>query len=325
MDVIKLSKKITIIGGAGFIGTNLCCALKLSGREFEIIDLVVSKKFPLETKLGDVRDLQSLRKTITGDIIINLAAVHRDDVSDLNEYRNTNVEGAKNIATICLEKNIRKIIFTSSVAVYGFAKPCTVETGEINPFNEYGKSKYEAEKVLINWQSKNKNNLIIVRPTVVFGEKNRGNVYNLMNQIVSNRFIMVGKGQNKKSMAYVDNLAAFLIFCIDKTKKYALYNYADTPDLTMDELVAIIRTEIFLNKRSILRIPYWFGLLLGFCGDICAQISQKKLPISAIRVRKFCATTQFASHETERLSFKPPYSLKAGLIKTIQYEFSDKI
>ena len=59
------------------------------------------------------------------------------------------------------------------------------------------------------WQSKSGNSLIIVRPTVIFGEGNRGNVFNLFNQIASGKFVMVGKGENKKSMAYIGNVVAF--------------------------------------------------------------------------------------------------------------------
>ena len=76
-------------------------------------------------------------ETVSGDVVVNLAAVHRDDVRDKSEYQRTNVDGAENIAQVCEEKGIEKIVFTSTstVAVYGFAKPGTDETGEINPFN----------------------------------------------------------------------------------------------------------------------------------------------------------------------------------------------
>ena len=52
--------------------------------------------------------------------------------------------------------------------------------------------------------------MTIIRPTVIFGEKNRGNVYNLLKQIASGKFLMIGKGQNRKSMAYVGNVVAFI-------------------------------------------------------------------------------------------------------------------
>ena len=129
--------------------------------------------------------------------MINLAAVHRDDVREKSAYRKTNVEGAENVANICREKGIKKIIFTSTVAVYGYADPGTDEGGRINPFNEYGRTKFDAEEIFRNWQHEPGNSLIIVRPTVIFGEGNRGNVFNLINQIASGKFIMVGKGKTK--------------------------------------------------------------------------------------------------------------------------------
>ena len=123
------------------------------------------------------------------------------------------MEGAQILCRVCEEKGINKIVFTSSVAVYGFAPSGTGEDGRINPFNEYGRTKALAEDVYRDWRRRDPDNrsLIIVRPTVVFGEGNRGNVYNLLNQINSGTFAMIGSGNNKKSMAYVDNLSAFLI------------------------------------------------------------------------------------------------------------------
>ena len=99
----------------------------------------------------------------------------------------------KNVALVCLEKSIKKIVFTSTVAIYGFAEPGTDEGGAINPFNEYGRTKFEAEERLRAWKNRGDNALIIVRPTVIFGEGNRGNVFNLMNQIASGKFLMVGQ------------------------------------------------------------------------------------------------------------------------------------
>ena len=181
--------KVSVIGGSGFIGTSLCGLFKKNKINFEIIDIRKSLQFPNHFRFADVRDPKSLEKTISGNIIVNLAAVHRDDVVDKHEYFETNVNGAKNLVEACEVKKIKRIIFTSSVAVYGFAKMNTDEDGEINPFNEYGKTKFKAERVFEKWRSKSKDrSLIIVRPTVIFGEGNRGNVYNLFNQIASKKF-----------------------------------------------------------------------------------------------------------------------------------------
>ena len=124
-----MEKKISIIGGAGFVGTNLCQQLSMRQKDFEVIDLKLSQQFPERSKIADVRDVDALRSAITGEIVINLAAVHRDDITDKTEYQTTNVDGAMNLVSVCSEKGIKKIIFTSSVAVYGFAEPGTDELG----------------------------------------------------------------------------------------------------------------------------------------------------------------------------------------------------
>lgn len=316
-----MSKKITVIGGAGFVGTNLCRQLSIKQQDFEIIDLKLSNQFPEKCKIADVRDVHSLRETINGNVVVNLAAVHRDDVRDKSEYQRTNVDGAENVALVCEEKGIHKIIFTSTVAVYGFAEPGTDESGLINPFNEYGRTKFEAEEKLREWHSKRGNSLIIVRPTVIFGEGNRGNVFNLLNQIASGKFVMVGKGENKKSMAYIGNIVSFLEACIATEQKYGLYNYVDTPDLTMNELVIMVRAHLKGKDTVGLRLPYWLGMILGFTADAISFLTRKNLLVSSIRVRKFASSSEFSTAKSNLNGFKAPYSADEGVRKTLHSEF----
>ena len=101
------------------------------------------------------------------------------------------------------------------MAVYGFAPPGTDETGGIHYFNDYGRTKYLAEEEHRAWlREKPENCAVIVRPTVIFGEGNRGNVYNLLRQMAGGRFPMVGRGTNRKSMNYVENVAALIEWCV---------------------------------------------------------------------------------------------------------------
>lgn len=314
--------KITVIGGSGFVGTSFCQLLADHQIPFEIVDLKPSRRFPEKYRAGDVRDLDSLRSAVTGDVVVNLAAVHRDDIRDKEEYTRTNVLGAENTAKICIEKGVRKIIFTSTVAVYGFADPGTDETGPINPFNEYGRTKFAAEEKLRAWRDADTaNKLLIVRPTVIFGEGNRGNVYNLLNQIASGRFVMIGNGQNHKSLAYIGNIVAFLKACVDSEREDGLFNYVDTPDMDMNSLVAQVRNVLASKEGVGLRLPYWLGLILGYGADMVSRVTGKTLPVSAIRVRKFCASTAFSSSKNMLDGFEAPYSLADGIDRTLESEF----
>lgn len=316
--------KISIIGGSGFVGSNLSKLFKKNNINFQIFDNVKSKFFPEKYLRGDIRNSEELRQIADSDILINLAAVHRDDVRPLSLYDEINVEGSKNICKLAKENGINKIIFTSSVAVYGFAKPNTNENGEIDYFNDYGRTKYLAERVFIDWYNEDPINrtLVIIRPTVIFGKGNRGNVYSLLNQINSKKFAMFGSGENVKSMAYVKNVAAFINHSLSFDQGLHLYNYIDKPDMNMNKLVSITRKVLF-NKANVgIRMPAFIGKLIGYLADIISFVIKKNLPVSSIRVKKFLSTTQFDS-DMKRTNFEAPYSLEDGLQKTLQYEFID--
>ena len=314
--------KVTIFGGSGFVGSNLSNLFIKKDITFKIYDLIKSRIFPDRTIIGDICSPKQLETIPESDILINLAAVHRDDVKPLQLYDDINVGGSRNICELARKKKINKIIFTSSVAIYGFAEPDTGEDGKINYFNDYGRTKYLAEKEYLKWYEEDPDNrmLVIIRPTVIFGEGNRGNVYNLIKQIKTKKFAMFGNGKNIKSMAYVKNVAAFIDFSLSKKNGVHIYNYIDKPDMTMNNLVISVRKVLFNRDNIGLRLPASFGVMIGILADLISKIIRKNLPISSIRIKKFLSTTQFSS-SIDKTGFVAPYTLKDGLKKTLVYEF----
>lgn len=308
---------INIIGGAGFVGTKLAEVLREAGQPFNTYDKALSGKAFVDVTLAD-----SVQALPPADVVINLAAEHRDDVYPKSLYDLTNVDGARNVCAYCSSKSVSMIVFTSSVAVYGFPEAETDESGDLNPFNDYGRTKMEAELIYREWQAEApfSRTLVIVRPTVIFGEGNRGNVYNLLNQIARQRFVMVGKGTNRKSMAYVQNVAEFLAFSTTLKSGIHLFNYVDKPDLDMNTLVAETRGLLFGKKNIGLRIPAWLGVTIGFACDAFAKLINRKLTISHIRVKKFLSTTAFNTSVRDA-GFHPSYELIAALKRTVKYEF----
>jgi nucleoside-diphosphate-sugar epimerase len=263
-----------------------------------------------------------MQELVDCECIINLAAEHRDDVYPISRYDETNVKGAVNVCKVANKNGIKKIIFTSSVAIYGFATADTDESGEPNFFNDYGRTKYLAEQVYKDWHAEDPENrtLIIVRPTVIFGEGNRGNVYNLLNQVASRKFVMFGNGKNEKSMAYVENLAAFLEYSLGFSAGLHIYNYIDKPDYEMNTLISQTRNILFKKNNVGMRLPAFLGRLIGYFSDFISRLTGKNLPISSIRVKKFMATTKFAS-SLSKTGFVPPVMLEEGLARTLRYEF----
>lgn len=317
--------KIALIGGSGFLGTRLTeLLLYTTDHEVVIIDKVISEKYPKLTRIGNVLDRDALCGLLQGvHQIVLLAAEHRDDVTPLSKYYEVNVKGMENTLYAMEANSITRIVFTSSVAVYGLGKENPNEATAVAPFNAYGESKLQAEKVLENWYASHADwNIQVIRPTVIFGEGNRGNVYNLLQQIASGRFMMIGKGNNQKSMSYIGNIVAFIAYLIsEESMGFDLYNYGDKPDLTTNDLVYYTGKVLGKNIPT-LRIPYALGLLGGYAFDALAFILRRKFAISSVRVRKFCAVTQYDSSKAMASGFQPPFLLQEGLLRTLESDFS---
>ncbi len=316
--------QVNIIGGSGFIGSRLCRRLAATGEpKFTIMDKRPSREFPDRVATCDIRDVEMLQAVLVPRMpVIHLAAEHRDDVRPASLYHDVNVKGTANVCRAATACDINTIVFTSSVAVYGLSPGGTSESGLIAPFNEYGRTKWEAECILRAWAAERpaERRLVIVRPTVVFGENNRGNVYNLLRQIAAGRFVMIGGGQNHKSMAYVENVAAFLAHCLNGPCGVEVWNYVDRPDLTMNQLVGTVRRLMGRSAGVGPRIPYAVGLTIGAVFDVVARLTGRSFAISRVRVKKFCAETSFTS-DAARTGFTPPVCLAEALEKTVRHEF----
>jgi len=315
-------KKYTLIGASGFLGTRL---IDVIGKGNCInIDKNQSTKYPDITIIQDIRN-EGIINSIppSTEVVILLAAEHKDDVNPISLYYDVNVKGTQNVLEAMDSNGITNLIFTSSVAVYGLNKKKPDEHHPADPFNHYGTSKWQAEELLRKWYFNDPNNrsLTIVRPAVIFGEGNRGNVYNLINQISSDRFIMVGKGKNIKSMAYVGNVASFLHHCIKVNRStYRLFNYSDKPDLNMNDLIKFV-LEYFGKKQNLVRLPYMLALGGAKSLELLAKLRNENFPVNTIRIKKFCADTQFDATAAFNSGFSAPFSLLEGLKKTLEYEF----
>lgn len=313
--------KVIVTGGIGFVGRRLIPMLIKSGMNVLAIDKRNNskKEITYDFKCVDLCDRSSLTEVCVGyDAIIHLAAEHKDNIRPISLYDEVNVEGTRNVTLAAEANGIERIVFTSSVSVYPLSKDVDENT-DPQPYNDYGRTKLEAEEILRGWQSKMATrSLVIVRPTVIFGEGNRGNVYNLMKQVIEGPFLMVGRGSNIKSMSYVENVASFLLKSLERRAGVHLYNYVDKPDMSVKDLVLKI-CQHSESKLSMYYLPYPVAYVVATFFDFAALFFRREMPLSRIRLKKFVSNTVVsARHHSVDMCVN---DLDTALKKTIDHDF----
>ena len=306
-----------LTGGSGFIGTHFSQKLK------ENIQLNIDIEEPdfhnnyLNIDILDRKALMDIQINNNNDYcLIHLAAVHFDFQKG---YFETNVDGTKNILEFVKKNKIKRFVFFSSVAVYGNSENGKDENSDKIPINNYGKSKWEAEKLIRSWHNDNEDcKVIIVRPAVVYGEFNFGNVFNLIMQIKSKFYAVIGDGDNIKSIAYAKNLVDSVLFSLENyDSNYFEYNYCDYPQQSTLKLSNIISNN--LNFNSPYKIPLFFTKIISFPIDLLESIFNVDLKFNSMRIKKFTDSTYFISDRIRDLGFKPKYSFENSIERTLNW------
>lgn len=121
-------------------------------------------------------------------------------------------------------------------------------------------------------------------------------------------------------MAYVENVAVFLLQCIQFNVINCKYDYVDKPDFTANELVILVNERLEGRPGIGSQIPWVIGVLAGYFADFLSSIGIK-LPISYIRLNKFCSSSAFSSAKNDLNEFQAPFTLQEDLESSLVSEF----
>lgn len=320
--------KILVIGSSGFVGRFLVQKLINNGYEVSGMDVIEAdfKQNLVSFTKGDLVDKKIMSKACDGiDVIINLAAKHHDFGISREEFFRVNEKGMQIMLECAAEKNIKKIVFYSTVAVYGpHDYPVNEETNP-KPVSDYGQSKLAAEKVLQKWiKEDNSREAVIIRPGVVFGPFNYANMYNLISNIAKSRFLPVGRNDNIKSVAYVENLVDATVFVMNNLKPgVSVYNYTDYPQTTTDKMLDVIYSALGKKKLKF-HLPLAPILFFASIFDILGKVTGINFPITANRIKKFNTSTHFEAKKIRDAGFVQKVDIKTGLERMVKW-YKEKI
>ncbi len=305
-----------IFGGTGYIGVRLAKHLMEQGWEkVTLADIKPpgGERVPdgVEYERCDVR-LPIARQigSRPADWVFNFAAVHREPGHAFREYFDTNLPGARNVCDYADLIGCGNILFTSSIAVYGDIVAPSDESARTYPDTGYGISKLCAELIHETWQrADTARRLIIVRPGVVYGPGDPGNILRMIRAIQKGIFVMPGDGRVRKSYAYIYGLLDSMEFMMSRAERYLCYNYVEKETDTLAELVASVTAELGI-RRMRMRVPTPVLVALARATQLATG---GRSPIHPVRVRKAAQSTHIVPGELLRLGFNFNYDFRKSL------------
>jgi len=307
--------KILISGAFGFVGTNLSHTIK-SNLNAQLVALDIDE--PKNHSYDDFFSWDELdeKRNEEFDAIIHLAGKAHDLQNATNEdtYFKVNVGLTKQIFEYFLQSKASKFIFFSSVkAVADKVNGNYLSESNIpNPQTPYGQSKLAAEKYLLSQQLPKSKKVYILRPAMIHGPGNKGNLNLLYKQVQSGIPWPLGSFENKRSFTSIDNLAFIINELLVKDIEPGTYQVADDEFISTNRLIQLIaeskgkRTQIWRINKNII-------FSLARLGDVI------HLPINSERLKKLTDSYVVSNKKLKKaLSLKKmPVKAENGITKTI--------
>lgn len=306
---VSQKKKTLITGASGFVGQNLLPYLSTKGMS--------TIGFSRNETTNKTITYNALNYTIWNNAfaMVHLAGKAHDfkKTSEDKDYYEANTELTKALFDQFLQSGCEVFIFMSSVkAVADELTSVLTEDVMPKPITAYGKSKLAAENFILSKEIPSNKRVYILRPCMIHGPKNKGNL-NLLYSFISKGIpYPFGKYNNRRSFVSVENLCFIINELINNDKiESGIYNIADDIPLSTINLIQVI-SEVSGKPSRILKFPKFFVKFIAKVGDFLP------LPINSERLLKLTENYEVSNLKIKNaIQKKMPMSSIEGIKKTV--------
>lgn len=262
--------KVLVIGATGFVGKAIVA--ELHRRAIDVVAIGGPGFTSSKSASRDSQITSSIDVTIPDSVAVLekmegvTAVVHAAGLAHqfgrITESKlfDVNVNGTENIAKLAVKLKVNHLILISSVLVYGSQRGLNVNTLPVTedspcrPGDAYAASKLAAENIALEICKLGGIPLTILRPAPIIGEGSKGNFLRLIKLIAKRRFVWLGKGQNRKSLVLVDDVAKACAVILQQNRAETSIFNVTGPEMEMREIVDEISKHLSRKPPGI-QIP----------------------------------------------------------------------
>ncbi|MDD1151329.1 SDR family oxidoreductase [Pseudomonas idahonensis] len=312
--------RILLTGASGFVGGAVHeCLSKISTQKLTLAIRKPMQGLISSTITAQIDQIDGFtdwtQALLDCDVVIHAAArvhvMHDSSLDPLAEFRKVNVDGTLNLAQQAAQKGVRRFIFISSIKVNGeetsLDEPYTADV-EPAPVDPYGISKMEAEKGLVTIASQTGMEVVIIRPTLVYGPGVKANFLSMMQWLYKGIPLPFGAIYNRRSLVALGNLVDLIVTCIDHPKAAnQTFLVSDGDDLSTTVLLEKMGAALGRTARL---LPVPSGVLkFG-----AAMLGKKSLS------QRLCGSLQVDIEKNrELLGWSPPITVDVAIGLTAKH------
>jgi nucleoside-diphosphate-sugar epimerase len=317
--------KVLVTGATGFVGRRLVARLAADGIEI----VAVYRKQPAAiaapgvtwrpvADIGPQTDWAAALQDVTA--VVHLAALahqlgHHGE-GRMQEFRRINVEGTAALARACAaSSSLQQFVFLSSIgAVAASSDTVLTDTTVCAPSTDYGRSKREAELALAQALGPTALRWCVLRPPLVYGPENPGNMARLAQLLRRNWPLPFGGIRNCRSLIYVDNLVDAIGTCLRRPPPAGeTYFVTDGTDLSTAQLCALMARHMGIEAR-IRYAPAWSLRAAGRLGDLVAVVGSAPMGIDSYSVDRLLGSLWADGTRFRRdCGWEPPFTPEQGI------------
>lgn len=302
---------VVVTGASGFLGQHIVPALAGAGHRGIAVSRRPLGSFPAGWRGALRAHLLAARPLDIPDWVVHLEVKQhtpQPNEYDLAEFQRVNVQCTDEWLDWCGRNGVWHFVYFSTIkAVRPNPAGPTDESADGPPVSAYGASKWRAEELVRQWTAADdRRTALILRPAVVYGPGCVANVAAMRDAIARDRFFLVGRNDNIKSLVAVENVTAALNFLLVRAGLGCeVFNLVDDASFSVREIDRRLRRRLGKPGNSP-SVPRFVASTAALAGDLAWRLARRRLPIDRARLAALLEPTWFSAEKLKAAGFRHP-------------------
>ena len=323
-----------VTGATGLLGSHIVEQLVQRGRPVRALvrrnsDTRWLRAQGVEIVHGDVTDRASLEAAMRGIRCVYHAAARVGDWGPWSEFVAVSIDGTRNVLDAVRDQKVPRLVYVSSISVFGHPEGDGRVIDETAPigvnvfkWSYYTRAKVEAEKMVMDDYRRYGIPVTIVRPSWMYGPRDRASLPRMANLIRKGKIKLVGPGDNRLNVTYAGNVAECCILAADAPHSIGqIYNACSDGDITQKQFVDLLAKELGCPPVT-KSVPYKLAYNAAFLMEVFGHLFRTKRPpmVTRYAIWLYGRRTFFSPEKARReLGWKSTVGYEEGVKRSVAW------